>query len=75
MGVAMLIVAVSRAAKVSVLLTDLQWISLSPAALGRFESVSFWALVGALASTCAIVFGETIRGMRRVRRSREARSG
>jgi hypothetical protein len=74
MGIAMVIVAVSRAAKVPVLLADLQWISLSAKALGRLESVSFWALVAALSSACAIVFGATIQGMLRARRRGETRS-
>jgi len=75
MGVVMLIVAVSRAATVPVLLTDLHWMSLSANAAGRFKSVSFWALVLALFSACAIVLGATIRGMLRARRSGDARSG
>ncbi len=75
MGVAMLIVTVSRATKVPVLLADLQWMSLSAGAVGRFESLSFWALVAALFSACAIVFGATIHGMWRARRSGKARSG
>ena len=73
MGVAMLIVAVSRAAKVPVLLADLHWMSFSDQALGRFEFVSFWALVMALFSACAIVFGATVTGMLRARRNQPAR--
>ena len=69
MGVVMLIVSVSRAAKVPVLLADLHWMSLSADALGRLEFVSFWALVVALFSACAFVFGATIRGMFRTRRN------
>jgi hypothetical protein len=72
MGVVMLIVAVSRAAKVPVLLADLQWVSLSAGAASRFESLSFWALVAALCSACAIVFVATIHGMLRARRGGEA---
>jgi len=72
MGVAMLIVAVSRAAKVPVLLADLHWTTLSAAATGRLESLSFWALVGALFSACAIVFIATIQGMLRARNGGEA---
>jgi uncharacterized membrane protein YfcA len=75
MGTVMLIVAVSRAAKVPVLLTDLQRMSLSSETIGRLEAISFWALVAALSSACAIVFGSTIQGMLRERRSREAQSG
>ncbi|MFC1498035.1 sulfite exporter TauE/SafE family protein [Verrucomicrobiota bacterium] len=75
MGVVMLIVAVSRAAKVPVLLADLHWMSLSSDAGSRLESVSFWALIAALSSACAIVFGTTIRGMLRARRGGDARSG
>ena len=63
MGVVMLIVAVSRAAKVPVLLADLHWVSLSADAVVRFESVSFWALVASLSAACALVLGATIRGM------------
>jgi len=74
MGVAMLIVAVSRAAKVPVLLADLHWMSLSTGAAGRFESVSFWALVAALCAACAIVFIATIHGMLRARREDQGRS-
>ncbi len=74
MGVVMLIVAVSRAAKVPVLLADLHWTSLSVDAISRLESVSFWALVAALSSACVIVFGATIRGMLRERLNRKARS-
>jgi len=74
MGVVMLIVAVSRAAKVPVLLSDLHWMSLSADAIGRLESISFWALVMALSSASAIVFGATIWGMIRARRSGDVRS-
>lgn len=75
MGVVMLIVAVSRAAKVPVLLTDLQWASLSTGAVDVLESLSFWALVAALCSACGIVFGATIRGILRERRSGRVPSG
>jgi hypothetical protein len=74
MGVAMLIVAASRAAKVPVLLADLHWMSLSADALGRFESISFCALIAALSSACAIVFGATIRGMLLAKRNPCARN-
>ncbi len=69
MGVAMLIVAASRAAKVPVLLAELHWMPLSSGAVDRFESVSFWALIAALSSACAIVFGATIQGMLRAKRN------
>jgi hypothetical protein len=75
MGVVMLVVAASRAAKVPVLLTDLQWVSLSTGAVDCLESLSFWSLVAALCSACTIVFGETIRGMHRERRARNVPSG
>lgn len=74
MGVAMLIVAVSRAAKVPVLLADLQWMSLSPETVARFESISFWALVSALAAACAIVCGATVKGMLLARHNEDKQS-
>jgi len=75
MGVAMLIVAASRAAKVPVLLADLHWTALSADAVGRLESVSFWALVAALSSACAIVFCATVLGILHARRNRDAAPG
>jgi hypothetical protein len=74
MGIAMLIVAVSRAAKVPVLLADLHWLSLSTGTVQRLEFVSFWALIAALSSACAVVFGATIRGMLGARRNPGASS-
>lgn len=74
MGVVMLIVTVSRATKVPVLLADLHCVSLSKNAIAHLESVSFWALVLALFTACAIVFGSTICGMIRERREDKARS-
>ncbi len=74
MGVAMLFVAVSRAAKVPVLLTDLQSMSLSDTALGHLETLSFWALIGALISASGIVFIATIRGMLRAHKAHHADS-
>jgi uncharacterized membrane protein YfcA len=75
MGIVMLIVAVSRAAKVPLLLADLDCVSLSTGAAGLLDSVSFWALVVALSSACAIVFGATVRGMLRARRGPRTPSG
>ncbi len=63
MGIAMLIVAVSRAAKIPILLTDLHWIRFSADTASILESVSFWALVAALFAASSIVFGATVRGI------------
>lgn len=68
MGVAMLIVALSRTAKVPVLLADLQWMSLSATTVGYLESISFWALIAALSSASGIVFGATMFGILRAKR-------
>lgn len=65
MAIAMLIVAVSRAAKVPILLSDLQWISISANTNSCLEYVSFWSLIAALVASSGIVFIATIVGMLR----------
>lgn len=74
MGIVMLIVTISRAAKVPVLLADLHWMSLSEKTIVWLEAISYWSLILALGTACAIVFGSTIIGMARERKQNKKTS-
>jgi len=63
MGAVMLIVAVSRGAKVPIYLADLGFMEVN-ANMGRvLNSISFWALVAALGTAGFIIAGAMIKGM------------
>jgi hypothetical protein len=64
MAAVMLIVAVSRGAKVPVYLDQLGFTSLSTTTITILNSISFWALVTALATAGIIISGAMIKGMR-----------
>ncbi|HSR36659.1 MAG TPA: sulfite exporter TauE/SafE family protein, partial [Desulfurivibrionaceae bacterium] len=64
MASVMLIVAVSRGAKVPGYLADLNLIqALTPATIATLEAVSFWALVAALGTAGVIISGAMFKGM------------
>jgi uncharacterized membrane protein YfcA len=63
MGAVMLIVAVSRGAKVPVYLSDLGVMSVNAETASVLDQISFWALVAALATAGLIISGAMIRGM------------
>ena len=63
MGSVMLIVAVSRGAKIPVYLTDLGFMSVGQGTIGVLEFISFWALVAALATCGTIIIGAMAKGM------------
>ncbi len=64
MGAVMLIVAVSRGAKVPVYLADLGLTSpLDPGTAHVLDAISFWALIAALATAAGIITGAMIKGM------------
>lgn len=67
MAAVMLIVAVSRGAKIPVYLQDLGWTTLSPELLYLLNSISFWALVAALGTAGIIITGAMIKGMTRAK--------
>jgi uncharacterized membrane protein YfcA len=67
MASVMLIVAVSRGAKIPVYLQDLGWTTLSPAVQTVLNSISFWALVAALGTAGIIISGAMIKGMARAK--------
>jgi uncharacterized membrane protein YfcA len=68
MAAVMLIVAVSRGAKIPGYLADLGWRSpLDPAFASLLNSISFWALVAALGAAGIIISGAMIKGMRRAK--------
>lgn len=64
MSAVMLIVAVSRGAKIPVYLQDLGLTSVSPTFQTILNSVSFWSLVAALATAGIIISAAMIKGMR-----------
>jgi uncharacterized membrane protein YfcA len=72
MGSVMLIVAVSRGAKVPVYLSDLGFISMSPGASSLLNEISFWALVAALATAGVIITGAMFKGMIRAKAEEKA---
>jgi len=73
MATTMLIVAVSRGAKVPGYLADLELISpLDPGALALLEGLSFWALVAALGSAGLIIVVAMIKGISADRKSQKA---
>lgn len=63
MGTVMLIVAVSRGAKVPVYLSNLEIISLSSGAKSVLNAISFWTLIVALVAAGAIIVGAMVKGM------------
>jgi len=63
MGAVMLIVAVSRGAKIPGYLSDLDVVSLHPALAIQLDRISFWALVLALATAGCIITGAMAKGM------------
>ncbi|MEW6594443.1 MAG: sulfite exporter TauE/SafE family protein [Thermodesulfobacteriota bacterium] len=64
MASVMLIVAVSRGAKVPGYLADLNLIqALTPSTIDTLEAISFWALVAALATAGVIITGAMVKGM------------
>jgi uncharacterized membrane protein YfcA len=72
MGTVMLIVAVSRGAKVPVYLADLGWLSPGRGTIAVLNGISFWTLVAALAAAGVLIAGATMRGIRRARRAEQA---
>jgi|Deesub1362A_J573_1020465.scaffolds.fasta_scaffold00077_67 hypothetical protein len=67
MGAVMLIVAVSRGAKVPIYLSELGFTSLDPKTASVLNEISFWALVTALATAGVIITGAMIKGMRKAK--------
>lgn len=67
MATVMLIVAVSRGAKVPVYLHDLGLTTISQKAETLLNSVSFWALVAALGTAGVIISSAMIKGMRKAK--------
>lgn len=63
MGAVMLIVAVSRGAKVPVYLSDLGLMSVDSNTASLLDRVSFWALAAALATAGLIITGAMVKGM------------
>jgi uncharacterized membrane protein YfcA len=63
MGAVMLIVAVSRGAKVPVYLSDLGLMNVNSGMERVLNSISFWALVAALATAGIIITGAMVKGM------------
>jgi hypothetical protein len=64
MGSVMLIVAVSRGAKIPGYLTDLGWNkALAPATSSLLESVSYWSLIAALATAGIIISAAMAKGI------------
>ncbi len=63
MGAVMLIVAVSRGAKVPVYLSDLGLMNVNSGMEHVLNSISFWALVAALATAGIIITGAMVKGM------------
>ena len=63
MGSVMLIVAVSRGAKIPVYLTDLGIMTVKQGTIGILEFISFWALVAALVTCGTIIIGAMAKGM------------
>ena len=68
MGAVMLIVAVSRGAKVPIYLEELGKITLDPTTTAILEGISFWSLVAALATAGIIITGAMIKGMKEAKR-------
>ena len=64
MGSVMLIVAVSRGAKVPVYLEELGKMTLEPSTTAILEGISYWSLIAALATAGIIITGAMIKGMR-----------
>ncbi|MFH1076743.1 MAG: sulfite exporter TauE/SafE family protein [Pseudomonadota bacterium] len=67
MGAVMLIVAVSRGAKVPIYFSDLGIMSVSSGATLILDKISFWALVAALGTAGIIIAWSMISGMIKVR--------
>ena len=67
MGAVMLIVAVSRGAKIPIYLSDLGATTLSPKMAHVLNAISFWALVAALAVAGVIITGAMVKGIARAR--------
>jgi uncharacterized membrane protein YfcA len=64
MGSVMLIVAVSRGAKIPGYLADLGWgAQLAPQTTALLEGLSFWSLVAALATAAIIISGAMAKGI------------
>jgi hypothetical protein len=63
MAAVMLIVSVSRGAKIPVYLTDLEVMHISADTAYVLEQVSFWSLIAALAAAGIIITGAMIKGM------------
>lgn len=73
MASTMLIVAVSRGAKVPGYLVDLGWLNpLSPSTITVLNAISFWALVVALGTAGSIITVAMIKGMTADKKSRVA---
>lgn len=71
MAAVMLIVAVSRGAKIPVYLQDLGMTTLNPNIQTVLNSISFWALVSALGAAGVIITGAMIKGMRSAKKEVE----
>ena len=75
MGSVMLIVAISRGAKVPVYLAELGRISLDPNVALVLNRISFWALVAALCTAGVIITGAMVKGMIGTRAKERGRGG
>ncbi len=64
MAATMLVVAVSRGAKIPVYLQDLGWADLTETTRAVLNGISFWALIAALATAGIIITGAMVKGMR-----------
>ncbi len=63
MGAVMLIVAVSRGAKIPIYLEQLDALSLNNALASVLDKISFWALVTALGTAGVIITGAMVKGI------------
>lgn len=68
MAATMLIVAVSRGAKIPVYLQDLGWTTISHSMRNILNGISFWALIAALATAGIIITGAMVKGMREAKK-------
>ncbi len=71
MAATMLVVAVSRGAKIPVYLQDLEWTTLSPTVTSVLNGISFWALIAALGTAGIIITGAMIKGMREAKKEEQ----
>ena len=68
MGSVMLIVAISRGAKIPVYLDQLGFMSVNGGTASILNSISFWSLIAALGTAGFIITGAMIKGMRQAKK-------